>query len=92
MASLDVSPGAVFNIYAGTSVNWQLVSHACASIGVTIATAYETLGEEGLNHSLSEPGCVGVFTNPDLLPTLAKVIGSTPTIKIVIYDDQASSQ
>ncbi len=89
LASLDISPGAVFNIYAGTSVNWQVMSHACASIGVTIATAYETLGEEGLQHSLSEPKCVGVFTNPDLLPTLAKVIGSTPTIKTVIYDDQA---
>ncbi|KAF8331842.1 long-chain-fatty-acid-CoA-ligase [Cantharellus anzutake] len=90
LASLGIAPGAVFNVYAGTTVNWQLMSHACASIGVTIATAYETLGEEGLKHSLSEPDCVGVFTNPDLLPTLSKVIENTPTVKTVIYDDKAT--
>lgn len=35
---------------------------------------------------------VGIFTNSDLLPTLAKVLADTPTVKYIIYDgDKADS-
>lgn len=53
---------------------------------MTIATAYDTLGESGLTHSLNEPECVGVFTNADLFPVLANVLPNAPTIKLVVYD------
>lgn len=62
------------------------MSFGCTSISVTIATAYDTLGESGLTHSLNEPECVGVFTNAELFPVLAKVLPETPTIKLVVYD------
>lgn len=58
------------------------------AVGITIATAYDTLGESGLTHSLNEPDCVGVFTNAELLPTVLRVLPNTPTIKVVIYDGQ----
>ena len=74
------------------SLNWQLMSHACVSIGTPIATAYDTLGESGLTHSLNEPNCIGVFTNADLLGTLSRVISETPSIKFVIYDGAPSSK
>lgn len=67
------------------------MSHACACISVPIATAYDTLGESGLTHSLNEPDCVGVFTNAELLPTLSKVIADTPTVRVVIYDGTPST-
>lgn len=70
------------------SVNWQLMAFGCTTISVTIATAYDTLGESGLTHSLNEPDCVGVFTNADLFPVLAKVLPNTPTIKLVVYDGE----
>jgi hypothetical protein len=66
--------------------SWQLMQHACMAVGITIATAYDTLGESGLTHSLNEPECVGVFTNAELLPTVLRVLPNTPTIKVVIYD------
>lgn len=75
----------------GHSPNWQLIAHACASVSVTIATAYDTLGEEGLSHSLNEPNCVGIFTNAELLPVLARVLANTPSVKYVIYDGEPSS-
>ena len=53
---------------------------------MTIATAYDTLGESGLTHSLNEPECVGVFTNANLFPVLANVLPNAPTIKLVVYD------
>jgi len=62
------------------------MQHACALIGVPVATAYDTLGEEGLTHSLNEPSCVGMFTNAELLPTVTKVLPKTPSIRLIIYD------
>jgi long-chain acyl-CoA synthetase len=70
------------------SVNWQIIALSCACISTTIATAYDTLGEEGLTHSLNEPNSVGIFTNAELLPTLLKVLPQTPAIKYVIYDGE----
>ena len=62
------------------------MSFACASLSATIATAYDTLGESGLTHSLNEPECVGMFTNAELFPVLANVLPNTPTIKLIVYD------
>ncbi|KAH0833871.1 hypothetical protein J3R83DRAFT_11038 [Lanmaoa asiatica] len=56
-----------------------------------VATAYDTLGEAGLAHSLNEPNCVGIFTNAELLPTLARVIKDTPSVRLVVYDGDATS-
>ncbi|KAG2359860.1 hypothetical protein BDR07DRAFT_1336302 [Suillus spraguei] len=81
----------VFNIYAQTSANWQLMSHACTTIGTPVATAYDTLGESGLTHSLNEPNCVGIFTNADLLATLKNVLPNTPSVRFIVYDGDAKS-
>jgi long-chain acyl-CoA synthetase len=54
--------------------------------GITFATAYDSLGEEGLEHSLNEPEVYGVFTNAALLKIVAGVAEKTPTVKVVIYD------
>lgn len=72
------------------SPNWQLMAHACCSISTPIATAYDTLGEDGLAHSLNEPNCVGLFTNAELLPTLLKVLAKTPSVKYVVFDGEPS--
>ncbi|KAF8636067.1 hypothetical protein AX17_003823 [Amanita inopinata Kibby_2008] len=90
LVDIGVTADDVFNVYAQTSHNWQLIAHACATISTTIATAYDTLGEEGLTHSLNEPNCVAVFTNPELLPTLLKVLPNTPSVKYVVYDGEPS--
>ncbi|KAG6834367.1 hypothetical protein H0H93_010100 [Arthromyces matolae] len=92
LLELGVTSDNVFNIYAQTSVNWQLIAQACSSISTTIATAYDTLGEDGLTHSLNEPDCVGIFTNADLLTTVLKVLPNVPTIKFIIYDGDPSSK
>ncbi|GAA6061533.1 hypothetical protein JCM10212_004523, partial [Sporobolomyces blumeae] len=80
------SRDTVFNIYAQTSAHWQVMANACASQSITFATAYDSLGEEGLQHSLSEPSVYGMFTNAALLSTVAAVISNTPTVKVLIYD------
>ena len=66
--------------------HWMLMSHACAFNGVPICTAYDSLGPDGLVHSLNETEVRAMFTNADLLGTLHKVIGKCPTVKLVVYD------
>jgi long-chain acyl-CoA synthetase len=67
------------------------MSQACLQISATVATAYDSLGESGLLHALNEPECVGIFTNAELLPTLLKVLPKANTIRVVIYDGEASA-
>lgn len=57
-------------------------------ISIPIATAYDNLGETGLLHALNEPECVGVFTNPELIPVLNNIISQANTVRVVIYDGQ----
>ncbi|KAI0252289.1 long-chain-fatty-acid-CoA-ligase [Lactifluus subvellereus] len=88
LLKLGVQKNDVFNIYAQTGPSWQYLSYGCANISTIVATAYDTLGESGLQHSLNEPECVGIFTNADLLPVVAKVIADVPSLRVVIYDGQ----
>ncbi|KAJ3565821.1 hypothetical protein NP233_g7394 [Leucocoprinus birnbaumii] len=92
LASLGITKDQVFNIYATTSPNWQIISQGCALISTAIATAYDTLGESGLEHSLNEPESIGLFTNDDLLPTVAKVLPRTPSVKFIIYDGKPKQE
>lgn len=64
----------------------MLLSHACAFNAVPICTAYDSLGPDGLTHSLNETEVRSMFTNADLLPTLTKIISKCPSVKLVVYD------
>ncbi|EPQ56009.1 long-chain-fatty-acid-CoA-ligase [Gloeophyllum trabeum ATCC 11539] len=90
LLELGVGKDDIFNVYAQTSLNWQLMAFGCSCISTAIATAYDTLGESGLTHSLNEPNCVGIFTNGELLPVVSKVIANVPSLRIVVYDDKPS--
>ncbi|KAI5476060.1 long-chain acyl-CoA synthetase [Pseudohyphozyma bogoriensis] len=76
----------IFNIFAPTAPNWQVFANGCAYSGVTFATAYDSLGEEGLEHSINEPSVYGMFTNAALLGTIAAVVPKTPSLKVLIWD------
>lgn len=62
------------------------MSHAASAQSIPIVTAYDTLGEEGLRHSLKQTGSIGMFLDPNLIPALTKVIKDAPAIKYIIYN------
>ena len=62
------------------------MSHAAASQSVPIATAYDTLGEEGLKHSLVQTHAKAVYCDPHLLPTLYNPLKEAHEIKYIIYN------
>ncbi|KAA1114768.1 long-chain fatty acid-CoA ligase [Puccinia graminis f. sp. tritici] len=92
LAELGLTKDQRFNIYSATKPSWQVMAHACSRRSITFATAYDSLGVAGLEHSVNEPEVVGIFTNANLLGTLAAIVDKTPTLKYVIYDEQADER
>lgn len=76
------------HIFAATSQNWLALSHGAASQSMPIVTAYDTLGEEGLRHSMVATRAKAVFLDPHLLPTLINVLKDATEIKHVIWNNQ----
>jgi long-chain acyl-CoA synthetase len=68
------------------------MSHACASQSIPIVTAYDSLGPEGLKHSMKQTGSKAIFLDPNLVGTLANVIEDVPGISHVIYNTEPESK
>ncbi|KAH0343545.1 putative AMP-binding enzyme, partial [Aureobasidium melanogenum] len=89
MRSLGLSRNDRIEIYAATSAFWFTVAHGAISQSITIVTAYDTLGEEGLSHSLKQTNARAIFLDPALLPRITKVLDQVPHIRAIIYNDVA---
>jgi len=76
------------HIYAATSMHWLAMSHAAASRAMTFVTAYDTLGEEGLRHSMVATDSKLLFLDPHLLPTLMGVLDEAKEIRHVVWNSQ----
>ena len=53
---------------------------------MAIVTAYDTLGEEGLKHSMKQTGAKAIFLDPHLLKTLVNPLKEATEIQYVIYN------
>lgn len=58
---------------------------------MTIVTAYSTLGEEGLMHSLIETNAKAIFLDAHLVGTLAKALQTAVSVRYVIYHGEPSA-
>lgn len=86
LRKLGLNKGDKVHLYAATSANWLAMGHGAASQSITFVTAYDTLGEEGLSHSLKQTKSSAIFLDPGLIPSLTKVLKDAPDIKHVIYN------
>lgn len=76
------------HLFAATSAHWLAMSHAAGSQTMPIVTAYDTLGEEGLRHSMVATKAKAIFLDPHLLPTLNNVLKDATEIRTVIWNSQ----
>lgn len=76
------------HIFAATSAHWLASAHGATSQSMAIVTAYDTLGEEGLKHSLVATKAKAIFLDPHLLPTLINPLKEAKEIKYVIWNSQ----
>ena len=72
--------------------NWMLMAQASAFNAVPISTAYDSLGPDGLTHALNETEVRSMFTNGDLLGTLAKIISKCESVRLIVYDGKADEK
>ncbi len=61
---------------------------ACSTQSMPIVTAYDTLGEEGLQHSLRQTHAKAIFLDPHLLPKLLKPLKEAKDVQHVIYNSE----
>ena len=62
------------------------MSHGAVSQSMPIATAYDTLGEDGLKHSLVQTRAKAIYCDAQLLPTLVNPLKSAKDIQYVVYN------
>ena len=62
------------------------MSHGAVSQSIPIATAYDTLGQEGLQHSLVQTGSKAIFCDPHLLKQLVNPLKQARELQYVIYN------
>ncbi|CAO3595195.1 unnamed protein product [Absidia cylindrospora] len=91
-AHLGLSEKSKVEIFSPTNMGWLLTAHGLFTQNMSIVTAYDTLGEDGLLHSMNETEVEAIYTTGELLPTVAKVAGKCPSLKFVVYGGDAKSE
>ncbi|KAJ2274950.1 long-chain fatty acid-CoA ligase [Coemansia sp. RSA 371] len=74
-------------IYAPTSREWTLCMLACYSQALEVVTAYDTLGERGLQHAVKEAGARVVVAKADQLCVVERVWNDMGASVLVYYAD-----
>ena len=62
------------------------MAHAASSQSIPIVTAYDSLGEQGLRHSLVQTRSKAIFLDPNLLPTFTKTLDEAKSVQYVVYN------
>lgn len=74
------------HLFASTSMKWLAIAHGASSQSMPIVTAYDSLGEEGLTHSMQQTHAKAIFLDGSLLTKLIKPLNSVKDIQLVIYN------
>ena len=80
------------HMFASTSAHWLAVAHGVMSQSMAIVTAYETLGEEGLRHSLLATKAKAIFLEPQLLKTLINTLKAAKNIEVIIHNTDSEHE
>lgn len=80
------------HLYAQTCAEWMQTALSCAAHGIPIVTAYDTLGEEGLTHSMVQTSTVAVLVDNTNLHTLPRPLEKATSVRIIIYREDMTSE
>ncbi|KAH7389212.1 long-chain-fatty-acid-CoA ligase-like protein [Cadophora sp. MPI-SDFR-AT-0126] len=84
--SLGLASPDRIHMFASTSAHWLATAHGAISQSMPIVTAYDTLGEDGLRHSLQATKAKAIFLEPHLLTILLKVLGEAEDVQFIVYN------
>ncbi|KAH7112426.1 hypothetical protein EDB81DRAFT_923153 [Dactylonectria macrodidyma] len=86
LRKLGLTPKHKLHLFGTTSISWISMSHGCASQSISIVTAYDTLGESGLEHSLIQTKADAMYVDPHLLQTAAGPLKNS-NVKTIIVNE-----
>ncbi|GAA5804907.1 hypothetical protein EDC94DRAFT_611871 [Helicostylum pulchrum] len=92
LRQLGLKKGDKLQISASTSVEWMFMAHGAFTQAMTIVTAYDTLGAEGLHHAITESEASLCFVNSDQLPLLAKILKDCSSVDSIVYRGEADAE
>lgn len=94
LITLGVKPSGEnkLQIFASTSHKWMKTFLACQSQSIPIVTAYDTLGEAGITHSLVQTESVAVFTDNALLANLINPLKKAKAVKFIIHSEEINPE
>ncbi|CDO95941.1 unnamed protein product [Kluyveromyces dobzhanskii CBS 2104] len=75
------------HIFASTSHKWMKTYLATQSQAIPVVTAYDTLGEKGLIHSMVQTESRAMFVDNALLSKLFNAVQKATNLKFLIYSD-----
>lgn len=79
--------GDKLHIFASTSHKWMKMYLGSQSQSIPIVTAYDTLGESGLTHSMVQTESTAIFTDNALLSKLINPLQRADKIRYIIHTD-----
>jgi len=85
LKALGLVPQDRLHLFASTSSQWLAMAHGTISQSAAIVTAYDTLGEEGLRHSMLQTHAKYMFIEPSLFPKLVNPFKDAKDVQVVIY-------
>lgn len=93
LVHIGLKPGQQdkLHVYASTSHKWLKTFLAASFQNIPIVTAYDTLGQSGLIHSLVLTESNAIFTDNALLSTLLEPVQKSKHIRYIIHSEDINA-
>ncbi|KAL9057226.1 MAG: hypothetical protein Q9162_002429 [Coniocarpon cinnabarinum] len=88
LRKLGMTTGDRVHLFGATSPWWLAMAHGSASQSFPIVTAYDSLGEEGLEHSMKQTHAKAIFLDQQLVVKLLNPLKNARDIQYVIYNSE----
>jgi len=92
LRELGIKPRDKIVLYANTCADWMVSAVAAFKHSIAVVTIYTNLGEEGVEHGISQTDATAIVVSQELLPTLMSVLPKCPSVHhvIIIPDHNAA--
>ncbi|KAJ1605034.1 putative long chain fatty acyl CoA synthetase having a signal peptide [Cryptosporidium canis] len=83
--SPDISkPIRVVSIFTKNRLEWSLTEIACSTFGIVLSPMYDSLGPDGVAHSINLVGSSTIVVSMEALKTILGILSDLPKIRYVV--------
>jgi long-chain acyl-CoA synthetase len=68
------------------------MAHGCMSQSIPVATAYDTLGEAGVEYTIQATKAKAIYTDPHLLSTILNSVRHVEEVEVIIYNSESQNK